>query len=388
MDGGSLWEKLRRRKKPADARQSNATHSDGRPLAKRGKAPVIDRFADLLPYVGYDEKTQLFALEGLRAGEYEGLGYALEVTPQIGANKALADAMLNLLSGDCPAGTAIQVTLFATPRIEAYLQRMVECSVDPASARGQVFPERFALMRRMVEQRAEFYRRGTMAAILPNNNLRLRQFRGFFSVVYPAKRPFDRSSISEALRLRQTHIGTLQQYGLYGGTWSISDLLWYLQCVLNPQRVMHGDTPIIAYDPAVEPRRRAASPDTRIEFTEESVEFSSGGDADAAISARCMSVRSYPSAPFYLNQMSELLGSLTNGTIAYPCPYTLTLGVSLPEYEATKNKTILAAANAQRTADLPIARFTPEAAAINEDWKLAQEAFLHESVRLMACEVE
>ncbi len=340
----------------------------------RGQSVLVDRFGEVLPYVAYDPDTHLFALESDEAGKYEGLGYVVEVSPQIGADLQLANAMLNIISANCPPKTGLQISLFGSPRIDRYLHRMVDCTIDPSSRRGQVFPEQYSVLRRMAQQRAEYYRRGCMEGLHPHSNHRIRHFRGYFSVVYPTRNPFDKQVIREVMTLRESHISTLQQYQLYAFTWSIEDLMWYASCVLNPHTTLRGDTSVSEYDPFIEPRFQLISPDTRLDVEETRIDFSTREDKSDAMSAVCMSVRSFPSR-FNLQGMSDLLGSMTNTSITYPCPYTLTLGVEVPDYEVQKNRTLVKAASAQRSADLDISKFMPDTHDINRDWKMAQRAF-------------
>ncbi len=350
--------------------------------ARRGSGAVVDRFGEVLPFVDYDGDRRLFLLEADGPGKYEGLGYTLEVTPQTGASEQMAAAMLNLVTAGCPPGTGIQCTLFASPRIDDYLDQLRTSCVDPSRIRSLVRDPN--LRRQMVDQadtfrslmrrRCEFYARGALSELHPGSNLRFRDFRGFLSVVYPARNPKDPQVLHDVLSLRQSHITTLQQYGLYGGTRDIEVFLYYMSMMLNPHRMMRGDRPVLTYDPLDEPRNQLVAPDTRIDLHTDRLDFYSRPDKSDAFSAICMSVRSYPQI-FTLHSMSNLLGALNNTKTTFPCPFVITCGVNIPDYEALKNSTQLKAAAAQRNAELDFAKYMPHLKEVNADWKIAQHAF-------------
>lgn len=339
--------------------------------AARGSPPLFDRFADLLPYTGYEPASNLFFLEADEAGKFEGIGYVLEITPQIGASSEMAATCLNLLSGAVPAGTGLQCTIFASPRIDGFVQAMVDVTLDPKRA---VFKDQAALLRKLAERRAAYFRRGTLHALHRHSNLRMRHMRAWLAVVIPAKDPFSEMAQRDAITARQSHITTLQSFHLYSHTWDAVDLMRTAATLLNPQRMMVDDNPVFEYDPDRDLRYQIVKPDTRIKVDEHRVVFSSLPDASDAMAAVGMSVRSYPQA-FTLHMMGKLLGSESSTSITYPCPFVITTGVTIPDYEAEKGRVMLKAANAERTAGLEITRYMPNVREVNADWKIAQAAF-------------
>jgi conjugal transfer ATP-binding protein TraC len=76
-----------------------------------------------------------------------------------------------------------------------------------------------------------------------------------------------------------------------------------------------------------------------------------------------------------LQSMGQLLGSATSTAIAYPCPFLITMGVTLPDYDAEKSKVMLKAARAQQSAESQLAKLMPHLQDVNADWKIVQRAF-------------
>jgi conjugal transfer ATP-binding protein TraC len=243
--------------------------------------------------------------------------------------------------------------------------------VDPRRA---VFKEQAATLREMARRRAAYYRKGAAQALHRHSNLRMRTFRAWMSVVVPAKDPFSETAQRAVIALRQTHITTLQSFHLYAGTWDVRDLIATCALLLNPQRLMFDGAQVFEYDPDRELRYQIVNADTRIKVDECCVGFSSRPDRSDELCAVGMSTRAYPQA-FSLHMMGRLLGAEAGTSLSYPCPFLITTGVSIPDYETEKGRVLLKAANAERTAGLEIARYIPNTKEINQDWKIAQAAF-------------
>ena len=93
--------------------QSNVEDRTGSLPYERGKGPILDRMSGLLPY-GYEIEPGLFTIDNATGTELEGVGYVLEIIPQTGATPAMAEHLTALFAPDLPAGTGLQVSLFAT----------------------------------------------------------------------------------------------------------------------------------------------------------------------------------------------------------------------------------------------------------------------------------
>ena len=71
---------------------------------RNGELP-FNRLSSILPYTAYDEDNAVFVIEGEDSGKIEGLGFVIEITPQIGASAEMADFMTNLFPSSVPQGT-------------------------------------------------------------------------------------------------------------------------------------------------------------------------------------------------------------------------------------------------------------------------------------------
>jgi len=329
----------------------------------------INRFASFLPYTAWDKEYRLFVIESNELGKPEGWGFTLEVQPQIGASQQMADFMVNLFSSGAPMGTGFQVQMFGSPVLEDFYAGMLGITVSPEQS---PFPEQAELLRKITEKRIEYYRRGATSELFSNFNYRMRNFRCNISVVVPTTDLESEGVRRQIASLRQTMITTLNQYHLFKGEWEPEHLINYLSLILNPHQTLAGEYPWLEYDDSKQIRFQVVSPDTMAVEDENQITYTGGGYEPVSI--RAMSVRSYPRM-FGLNNIGQLLGSTTSTAIAYPCPFLITMGATLPSYEAEKNKTLMKSARAQQTAESQMGKFLPHLQEVNEDWKIAQRAF-------------
>lgn len=352
--------------------EPNFTESDidfAEPRKNNAKLP-FNRFADLLPYTGYDETNRLFYIEADAPGKIEGWGFVIELQPQIGASQEMAAYLVNIFASGAPAGTGFQVQMFASPVIDDFTSAMKACTVKEPAPNGSW--DQTKLLNKMVEQRARYYQNGANSDLFANHNFRMRNFVSNISVVVPSDSAENEADKKEAINLRQQVITTLTQYYLFKKEWGPEELINYVSQILNIQKTLAEDHPWITYDNEKNIRDQIISPDTKAKESETEIVYSSDGVPDVAM--RSMSVRMYPKA-FGLNHMSQLLGSSTTAAIAYPCPYLITMGLTLPNYETEKQKTMMKSARAQQGAESQMAKFLPQMQEVNSDWKIALRAF-------------
>ena len=95
--------------------------------------------------------------------------------------------------------------------------------------------------------------------------------------------------------------------------------------------------------------------------------------ADLQTELRLMSVRAFPPR-FALCNAGSLIGDLYQGTLQYPCPFLLTLGVHVLDAEATRNWALLKAARATTNATSYMARFLPDLQERKADWDIVLKA--------------
>lgn len=351
----------------------NGTDYAGFRDSKRS-APSIDRFSDYLPYTAWDTDYQLFVIESDKPGKIEGLGFCLELSPQTGASKEMAEFMGNIFTTGAPVGTGFQISLYGSPVVEDYYQSYLDATMKPDDHVGMTERERHQarLLNRIAERRIAYYRRGSKEPVFSDMNYMMRNYRGMLSCIVPANDVNDTKAKREIITLRESIVATLKAYNLYERAWSPEDLINWCALILNPHMTLAGDHPKLEYDEHKEIRRQIISPDTKIEEDEDHITFSGGGYPPVAITG--MSVRSYP-RQIELPQMGTLIGHQRSFTIAYNCPFMITFGAQILDFDSQKNKFLIKGARATQTAESQIAKFLPDAADRKMDFDIANLAF-------------
>lgn len=354
----------------------------------RGPVPLkaFSRFSEALPYTAYDDKHQLFYVEADEPGTVEGIGFCLEMRPQLGASEEMADYLTSLFLTSAPPGTGITIQIFGTPDLKEFFQIYEDITVKPEDYRDPTKRNQVALLNAIANKRIEYMKKGSTKGIFRDMNFRMRDFRANCSAVVPVPKirgkfqkvdEFMASDDFESFMatvelMRETYISTLKSYHLYMKTWGPDDLINWCSTILNMQKTLNGEMPTLTYDGGKELRQYMVAGDTGLKESEFSIELNDG--RAEPIHIRGMSVRSYPKA-FCLNQMSELLGSPHNPTLSYPCPFLITTGVQILDYDTEKNRTIMKSARATQSSTSQMARFQPDMQDRKWDWDIALDAF-------------
>ena len=152
---------------------------------KNADSLPFNRFASILPYTAYDEEHGLFVIEGEKPGKIEGYGFVIEIAPQLGASKEMADYLTGLFSLGMSEEVGIQIQTFGCPNINGFIERMESVTITPDDVPEHLKNQASALQQ-MTKQRAEFYKRGATRDLYQNLNVRMRMYRSNISVVIPA----------------------------------------------------------------------------------------------------------------------------------------------------------------------------------------------------------
>jgi conjugal transfer ATP-binding protein TraC len=333
-----------------------------RPEAIRsaGRKRTFNQFCEQLPYTTWRDDCAVFYLEGETQDSVDGIGFAMELCPQTGASEQMP-AILSSIFTACPKGAGIQIALFGTNQIE-----------DQLRAYEALRPEG-GLFRKFAARRTDFYRRGARGALFPSRPYQLRNVRAVLSVVLPCESLDDMARLQQILALREGLISTLRSVYLFSHVWDAADLINWCALVLNPQEMIHGSPPRLAYDPESEIRNQMISADTIQRVTPGGLLYGLPELGNETY-LKAFSVRSYPGS-YSLGGMSALLGDYFQSTLGYPCPFLIALGVRVLDYEATRHMVTLRSARATQQADSQMARFQPDLLEKKRDWDLAQRAF-------------
>ncbi|PZR48720.1 MAG: hypothetical protein DI537_58840, partial [Stutzerimonas stutzeri] len=101
--------------------------ADAVPRALVEQLNQIPRLTGILPYLGWLPDERLFVLDqGAFGGKPEqNLGFCIETMPQTGSNEEMERVLASLFMS-CPAGTGIQISLYASPHILPILQKQAD----------------------------------------------------------------------------------------------------------------------------------------------------------------------------------------------------------------------------------------------------------------------
>jgi conjugal transfer ATP-binding protein TraC len=349
------------------------THYDPEPVANPGRGVNFSRVAELLPYTGWIPDERLFILEGEKPDVVEALGFCLEMMPQTGAIPEMADLMATIFSY-LPTNSSVQWTLTATPLIGDYIADFLATRVDPATVHDPSLRESAELYSELAKKQAEHYVAGTTKSLVVNAPYLLRNFRIVMSVTIPASSATDTELLREISSIRETCITTLKTYYQYRQEFGPEELIQWCAILLNPQAtILNAELPPMGYDTGRPIRQQMIYPTTVTRVTESGLLYGLPQQKNEIVT-HCMSVIRYPKA-CTLNAMGSMIGDYMQTALGYPCPFALSIGVIIQDFEGTRNKTQMAAARATQKADSPMARFMPELRDIKHDWDLAQHAF-------------
>ena len=311
-------------------------------------------------------------LEGDAEHKVDAIGFCLEVLPQTGATPDMADLMATLFTY-LPKDASIQISLFATPLIDRFLNAHVETRLAPETAQTQKEYEQRELCLSLALRQANHFAKGATDSLVSNQPYLLRDYRICLSVTIPAKSYDDERLIAETCALRETFITTLKTYHQYHYEWEPEDLINWCAIVLNSHRTMvKREAPHLNYDTGRPIKRQIVDPNTVVRIDENGLVFGLPQLGNEVV-MRSMSVRNYPRA-CTLHAMGSLIGDYMQPAIGYSSPFMITLGIVATDYEETRAKTQMMSARATQKADSPMAKYMPELKDNKADWDIAQRA--------------
>ncbi len=342
------------------------------------------RFSAWLPYSGYIPDRKVFV-------NRDALAFCLEITPQSGADEAMA-RVLGALFTEAPAGTGIQFQLLASPGIRAKLQEYARLRTP-----DELLPEfetrgregrHTNVHRTLARRRAAHMLAGRHRSLLGSQSYLLRHYRLLMSVSVPGSVD-DLTRLDELVLLRNAMQATLAAAHLESEICDAGDIVNWVSQLLDPHRLLDDAAPL-TYDEGRELRDQVIDPATRLTIEPSGITTSNPAHPEP-LALRLLSVRSLPPR-FALWNMGSLIGDLYQSTLQYPCPFLLTIGAQVLAPEATRNWSLVKATRANTNATSYMARFLPDMQAKKDDWDLVLKALdegqqlvdLHHQVTLFA----
>jgi len=327
-----------------------------------------EQFASWLPYSAYRPEEQLFL-------NLNGIGFMLEVMPQSGADERMVEVLLSLYA-NCPVGTGIQMSLFASPHILDQLKRYANLRVEDSNqfANSQEWgrPARNVnLFRKLARSRVEHLAHAAQVSLTQGFHYVIRDFRLMISVTVPGD-PDDLNLREQIMALRDGMATTLRSANLPNLVCDAAALINWCSIFCNPDRMNRTDGPHLEYDDGRELREQIVDHDTIQDAHANCIRMWKE-EAPEVLEARFFSIKSFPKR-FTLWQMGSLIGDLMQPALQYNTPFLLTMGLQVLDPTATGNAVRANHIRATQNAGSKMAKVMPDVAEKALDWGAAAEA--------------
>jgi len=296
------------------------------------------RIADYLTPYGYEDGIYI-----LRSG----WGILFECNPIPYAGTSASNALESLFTAPRHSDDwYISLMLYASPNIK----RQVDEYYDrKANNKTNIDDD---AIRELFAQRKAFYLKHTEDSFFDSFDLRVRDFRLYFSVIIPFKSSSGNADVDNeimsAKKALSSYKGTLESNG-------------FGPVVCPPERfietmreILNIDVPEnITYNPSKELREHVVYPSTKIKVQD---------NGDISINDkphRVYSVKDFP-AEMNLFEFGELFGSFTDNMKQIPTPFAVTLNLRLPNSMKAKERFQVKSHWTTQQADgNPVAKYMP-----------------------------
>lgn len=351
--------------------------ADAVPRSLLEQIATIPRLTGILPYLGWLEEERVFVLDqGAFGGPgAKSIGFCIETTPQTGASTEMERVLASLFMS-CPPGTGIQITLYASPHILPTLRdqaRRLPVDPDKVNQKAEWEERRNTnIFRVMARRRIDYYLKGTGKSLFSHHAYLLRDYRCVISITTPLS-PDLPGDVEEALRIRESAHATLRSAHLPGRDWRPDDLLGFVADFFDHDRIFgKGAAKPFAYDGAKPMRAYVSDPEIASSVADSFIKFRKAGSEETAL--QCFSVRQYPRF-FRLGNMGALIGDYYQMALSIPCPFLVTMGAVILDYESARTKAQMKAARATQAAGSYMAHFQPDLQDRKRDWDMVLRAF-------------
>lgn len=349
--------------------------ADAVPRALLEQIASIPKLTGIMPYLGWMKDERLFVLDqGAFGGKPEkNIGFCIETMPQTGANEEMERVLASLFMS-CPPGTGIQISLYASPHILPVLRTQANMLPVDGDKTGAEWEDRRNrnVFRALARRRIDFYLEGTGKSLFSHHIYLLRNYRCVISITTPLD-PSNPGDVEEAIRIRESAHATMRSAHLPGWDWGPTDLLEFVADFFDHERVFGraADKPI-EYDELKPLRLHLSNPEIASCVADSFIKFRKAGGNETAL--QCFSVRQYPKY-YRLGNMGALIGDYYQMALAIPCPFLITMGAIILDYESARTKAQIKAARATQAAGSYMAHFQPDLQDRKRDWDMVLRAF-------------
>lgn len=334
----------------------------------------IPRLTGLLPYLGWMPQEKLFVLDNGAFGQSDeySLGFCIETMPQTGANEEMERVLASLFMS-CPPGTGIQITLYATPHILPVLRQQANMlPVDPDRGDDAVDRRNKNIFRALARRRIDHYLKGTSKSLFNHHVYLLRDYRCVISITMPLH-PDKPAEVEEAMRIRESVHATLRSAHLPGTEWGPQELINFVADFFDHERIFgRGGDRVLEYDDTRPLRQQVSNLEVASAVADHLIKLQKAGQEETAL--QCFSVRQYPKY-YRLGAMGALIGDYYQLALAIPCPFLITMGAIILDYESARTKAQMKAARATQAAGSYMAHFQPDLQDRKRDWDMVLRAF-------------
>lgn len=349
--------------------------ADAVPRALLQQITAIPRLTGILPYLGWMPDERLFVLDqGAFGGRAEqSLAFCIETMPQTGSNEEMERVLASLFMS-CPPGTGIQITLYASPHILPVLRQQANMlPVDAETRSGAWESKRNSnIFRVLARRRIDHYMKGTDTSLFSHHVYLLRNYRCVISITTPLD-PQMPADVEEAVRIRESAHATLRSAHLPGWDWDPDDLLNFVADFFDHERVFgRGADRPLEYDETAPLRTQLSNLEIASAVADSFIKFRKAGGDETAL--QCFSVRQYPKY-YRLGNMGALIGDYYQMALSIPCPFLITMGAVILDYESARTKAQMKAARATQAAGSYMAHFQPDLQDRKRDWDMVLRAF-------------
>lgn len=349
--------------------------ADAVPRALLQQITAIPRLTGILPYLGWMPDERLFVLDqGAFGGRAEqSLAFCIETMPQTGSNEEMERVLASLFMS-CPPGTGIQITLYASPHILPVLRQQANMlPVDAETRSGAWESKRNSnIFRVLARRRIDHYMKGTDTSLFSHHVYLLRNYRCVISITTPLD-PQMPADVEEAVRIRESAHATLRSAHLPGWDWDPDDLLNFVADFFDHERVFgRGADRPLEYDETAPLRTQLSNLEIASAVADSFIKFRKAGGDETAV--QCFSVRQYPKY-YRLGNMGALIGDYYQMALSIPCPFLITMGAVILDYESARTRAQMKAARATQAAGSYMAHFQPDLQDRKRDWDMVLRAF-------------
>lgn len=300
---------------------------------------AAEQRARWFPALAYDPEDALFTIHP------DALGFAVLLHPLSGGGDAVREKLNALLNLAYPAGTLLQVVLYASPDIERALYLYAE------QRAGSNHP----LLATMTAERLAFLREGTRRAIDRVSGSRIRNIQIVLSVRVPvgsdAPGADQRRAVAE---LRLAFAQTLRAVGLAFEPLGAATYLRFMQTLLNPRPdAAWRDSSVTGYDDSVLLSEQVLDADSGIEIDARGLWL---GNRTQRVAL--MSVKRLPDTS-YFGVATRFLGDFMTGARGIRENCLVTVNLHFPDHERLRGRLELDQQWATRQAEGRIAKFVP-----------------------------